>query len=92
MQIFSNTVQCPNVTSPMDGTISCSLINDALFLFEDVCNFTCNTGYELSGSNSRVCQSDESWSGNDTVCTRGKDMKYFKALYLKIVFSCMPFT
>ena len=47
----------------------------------DTCSFTCNTGYELTGSNARTCQSDgswisgddmydESWSGDD-VCRRG---------------------
>ena len=31
----------------------------------DTCSFTCNTGYELTGSDTRACQSDGSWSGND---------------------------
>ena len=38
----------------------------------DICNFTCNTGYELTGSDTRTCQSDGSWSGSDDVCRRGK--------------------
>ena len=38
----------------------------------ETCNFTCNTGYELTGSDSRTCQSDGSWSGSDVVCRRGK--------------------
>ena len=37
----------------------------------DTCSFTCNTGYELTGSDTRTCQSDGSWSGNDDVCRRG---------------------
>jgi len=36
------------------------------------CSFTCNTGYELTGSDTRTCQSDGSWSGNETMCSRGK--------------------
>ena len=31
----------------------------------DTCSVTCNTGYELTGSDTRTCQSDGSWSGND---------------------------
>ena len=31
----------------------------------------CNTGYELTGSDSRTCQSDGSWNGTETMCTRG---------------------
>ena len=38
----------------------------------DTCSFTCNTGYELTGSDTRTCQSDGSWSGSDDVCRRGR--------------------
>ena len=38
----------------------------------DTCSFTCNTGYELTGSDTRTCQSNGSWSGSDDVCRRGK--------------------
>ena len=37
----------------------------------DTCSFTCNTGYELTGSDTRTCQSDGSWSGSDVTCARG---------------------
>ena len=37
----------------------------------DTCSFTCNTGYELTGSDTRTCQSDGYWSGNNATCTRG---------------------
>ena len=33
----------------------------------DTCSFTCNTGYELTGSDARTCQSDGSWNGSDDV-------------------------
>ena len=52
--------------------ISCSpLGNDEVPCYEDTCTFTCNTGYELTDSSTRNCQSDGSWSGSDTMCTRG---------------------
>ena len=38
----------------------------------DVCNFTCNSGYKLDGSDSRMCLNDESWNGIDSVCVKGK--------------------
>jgi len=41
------------------------------FSYEDSCSFTCNTGYELTGSDTRTCQSDGSWSGVETMCSRG---------------------
>ena len=37
----------------------------------DTCGFTCNTGYELTGSDTRTCQSNGNWSGTDDVCRRG---------------------
>ena len=37
----------------------------------DTCSFTCNTGYELTGSDTRTCQSNGSWNGDD-VCKIGK--------------------
>ena len=55
----------------MNGTIDCSLGDDGVPFYEDTCSFTCNTGYELTGSDTRTCQSDGSWSGTNTTCRRG---------------------
>ena len=54
--------------NPANGAMSCSLINAPRSLYEDTCNFTCNTGYELTGSDTRTCQSDGSWSGSEISC------------------------
>ena len=38
----------------------------------DTCSFTCNTGYELTGSDTRTCQSNGNWNGtDDATCRRG---------------------
>ena len=51
--------------------ISCSL-EDEVPSYEDTCNFTCNTGYELSGSEIITCQSDGSWSDDNAMCGRSE--------------------
>ena len=53
----------------MNGMINCSLAVDNVASFRDFCSFSCNTGYELTGSDTRTCQSDGSWSGNDAECS-----------------------
>ena len=65
---FYCVVNCSTLNSPNNGTITCSLGDDGVPSYEDTCSFTCNTGYELTGSDTRTCQSDESWSGSDAVC------------------------
>ena len=62
---------CPLPANPNNGMIKCSLGDDGVSSYEDTCNFTCNTGYEPTGSDTRTCQSDGSWSGSDDVCSRG---------------------
>ena len=63
-------VYCPSLTDPSDGMVNCSL-EDGVSSYEDICSFTCNTGYELTGSDTRTCQSDGSWSGTAAICRRG---------------------
>ena len=55
----------------MNGKLVCSLGDDGIHSYEDTCSFTCNTGYELNGSDTRTCQSDGSWSGSDVERRRG---------------------
>ena len=66
------TVHCPNLTQPNNGMINCLLGDDGILSYEDTCSFTCNTGYVLTGSDTRICQSNGSWNGgSDDVCRRG---------------------
>ena len=62
-------VSCPPLTAPSNGTINCSLGDDGVLSYEDTCSFTCDTDYVLTGSDTRTCQSDGSWSGSNTICT-----------------------
>ena len=51
--------------------MSCSSSRVGVGYEGDTCSFTCNTGYELTGSDTRTCQSDGNWSGNDVTCLTG---------------------
>ena len=61
-------VLCPDLRDPMNGMISCSLMRSPTFSYEDNCSFTCDTGFELTGSSERTCQSNGSWSGSPVSC------------------------
>jgi len=69
-------VPCPSLTDPNNGVMTCSLGDDGVPSYKDTCSFTCNTGYKLTGSDTRTCQSDGSWSGSEVMCSRGKHMIY----------------
>jgi len=69
---FQITVHCLPLIGPNNGIISCSLKNQGAPFNGDTCSFTCNAGYELTGSDTRTCQSDTRWSGSETICLRGK--------------------
>ena len=60
---------CPSLTAPNNGMISCSLGVDGVPSTGDTCTYTCNNGYELTGSPTRTCQTDESWSSSAPTCT-----------------------
>ena len=65
-------IQCDNLSPPSNVEItSCSSGKVGVGYEGDTCSFTCNTGYELTGSDTRACQSNGSWNGSDDVCRRG---------------------
>ncbi|XP_065899833.1 uncharacterized protein [Dysidea avara] len=68
---FIIDIQCDDLSAPSNGEItSCSSDRVGVGYEGDTCNFTCNTGYELTGSDTRTCQSDGSWSGTESMCKR----------------------
>ena len=65
-------VTCPSLSGPSNGMINCVLGDDGVASSGDTCSFTCDTGYELTGSDTRTCQSDGNWNGSVAVCSRGE--------------------
>ena len=61
-------IRCDDLPMPANGEIiSCSSGRVEVGYEGDTCIFKCNTGYELTGSGIRTCQSDGSWSGSDDI-------------------------
>ena len=54
------------------STVSCGSGSTTVGYHGDTCSFTCNTGYELTGSDTRTCLHNGSWNGSDDVCRRSK--------------------
>ena len=70
--LYVTDIRCDNLSTPSNGEItSCSSGRVGVGYEGETCSFTCNTGYELTGSDTRTCQSNGSWSGSDDVCRRG---------------------
>ena len=69
--------ECTNLSIPANGRIELCSSGRAGVGFEgDNCSYTCNTGYELTGSDTRTCQSNGSWSVSDVVCSEGELNEY----------------
>ena len=67
--------QCDNLSIPTNGNIlSCSSGGIGVGYVGNTCSFTCNTGYELTGSDVRMCQSNRVWNGTETMCHKGNYM------------------
>ena len=65
---------CPSLNDPSNGMITCSLGGDGVSDPGDTCTYTCNTGYVLTNSNPRTCQSDGSWSNIALTCSRSEQL------------------
>ena len=62
---FSLTVvACPPLMDPLDGDVVWTNLSVG-----SVAVYTCNRRFELVGNDTRTCQGDGMWSGEEPVCT-----------------------
>ena len=66
-------VTCQNISKLDNGKVDCSLGDDGVHSYQDTCSVTCDTGYILTGNDTRTCLSNGSWSGMNGICNRGKN-------------------
>ncbi|XP_065884217.1 scavenger receptor cysteine-rich type 1 protein M130-like isoform X2 [Dysidea avara] len=62
-------VYCPALRDPDNGVVTCKVGYDGLPSFQDTCDVTCDTGYVVNGSKTRMCMGSKTWSGDGT-CNR----------------------
>ena len=62
---FLNLVRCPNLPNPSNGRV-----NQRGNKPGDRASYTCNSGYELQGDSTRICQNNGQWSGDAPTCER----------------------
>ena len=58
---------CPSLLSPANGRVIVGSVNVG-----GTATYSCNTGYTLSGSSSRTCQSSGAWSESAPTCQAGE--------------------
>ena len=67
--IFVVKCQKPTIDN---GNFTCSLGDDGVHSYKDTCSITCDIGYTVTGSETRMCLSNGTWSGMDGRCDTGK--------------------
>ncbi|XP_065599964.1 P-selectin-like isoform X4 [Cyrtonyx montezumae] len=62
-----NVVTCAVLRAPQHGELNCSHLHGN-FTFRSVCDFSCQSGFELMGSQSRECMASGNWTGDIPRC------------------------
>lgn len=57
-------VQCPTVSKPVNGLVTCTSGAN----YNSLCRFVCDEGFEMRGSTTRVCQDNGQFSGVQPIC------------------------
>ncbi|XP_052521833.1 P-selectin isoform X4 [Tympanuchus pallidicinctus] len=60
-------ITCSLLTAPEHGELNCSHVYEK-FTFGSICDFSCQTGFELIGPQSRECMATGTWTGDTSQC------------------------
>ena len=64
MNAFCTVTDCDSLTKPDNGRVD--TLNGTTF--GSTATYTCDTGYTLSGSQSRICGADGNWTSFNPLC------------------------
>ncbi|NXA34139.1 LYAM3 protein, partial [Eudromia elegans] len=60
-------IKCPTLVAPSMGDVTCSHPHGN-FSFGSTCTFSCQSGFELTGTASHECTATGTWSGDTPTC------------------------
>ncbi|NXI49305.1 LYAM3 protein, partial [Chloroceryle aenea] len=60
-------ITCPVLSTPLWGELNCSHLHGD-FTFGSTCAFSCQTGFALTGPESRECTATGTWTGDTPLC------------------------
>ena len=66
-------MDCGTLSNPLNGQVS----HTAGTTFGQTATYSCNTGYNLVGDNTRTCQDTGEWSGSEPTCQGVLLFSYF---------------
>ncbi len=79
-------IDCGPLTDPANGQVNTS----SGTTFGSTATYSCDTGYKLSGSLSRTCRADGSWSNTIPSCQSTYVYAHFVDLmYIGVVIVCL---
>ncbi|XP_078370515.1 uncharacterized protein LOC144654290 isoform X2 [Oculina patagonica] len=68
--IYCQRLSCPALTAPAYGSLNPSSCASSGNVFEGTCHYSCQSGYQLSGVQSKTCLSSGQWdSQEEPTCT-----------------------
>ena len=71
--LMYSAVDCGTLPTPANGQVN----QTAGTTFGQTATYSCNTGYNLVGDNTRTCQATRNWSGSEPTCERMLHIKLF---------------
>ena len=84
--LCSLAMQCEVLSAPTNGEVFWNTLSVG-----SNATYTCESGYHLSGNQTRICQSSGLWSGRAPTCTCGQKCKWgihYSYEELEVAYTC----
>ena len=72
---FPAAVDCGTLTDPLNGQVTLTATT-----FMSTATYSCNSGYTLSGSTTRTCEANGTWSDTAPTCDRKYKVQITRAI------------